>query len=410
VPDGLGRRPVRLVPAILALALGGFGIGTTEFVSMGLLPEMADAVSVSIPQAGHVISAYALGVVVGAPLLTALGARVPRKTMLVALAAAFTLGNAASALASGYASLVAARFATGLPHGAYFGVGALVAASLVAPRKRAQAVGAMMLGLSVANVVGVPAATWLGQQLGWRSAYWGVAVIGVLTALALQRWVPQRPAPEQAGVRRELGGLRRPQIWLTLLAGTVGFGGMFATYTYIAPTMTEVAGMASGTVPVVLALYGVGMVAGNILGGWAADRGVVTAIVAGMAAVAVVMAVFTVAVRDPWTAVVVVVLVGICGSSLVPALQTRLMDVAGDAQALAASLNHAALNLANALGAWLGGVVIALGWGYASTGWVGALLAVLGIAVMVVSAGLDRRSRATSAGSSLGAEIARTPR
>ena len=408
--EGHGRRPVRLVTAILALALGGFGIGTTEFVSMGLLPEMADAVSVSIPQAGHVISAYALGVVVGAPLLTALCAQVPRKTMLVALAAVFALGNVASALASGYAGLVAARFVTGLPHGAYFGVGALVAASLVAPRKRAQAIGWMMLGLSVANVVGVPAATWLGQQLGWRSAYWGVAVIGVLTALALLRWVPHRPAPAQAGVRRELGGLCRPQIWLTLLAGTVGFGGMFATYTYIAPTMTEVAGISSGTVPVVLALYGVGMVTGNILGGWAADRAVVTAIFAGMGAVAVVMALFTAAVRNPWTGVLVVVLVGTCGSSLVPALQTRLMDVAGDAQALAASLNHAALNLANALGAWLGGVVIALGWGFTSTGWVGALLAVLGLAVMAVSAGLDRRARATSADSSLSAEIARMPR
>jgi MFS transporter, DHA1 family, inner membrane transport protein len=410
VTEGGGRRPVRLVAAILALSLGGFGIGTTEFVSMGLLPEMAHAVSVSIPQAGHVISAYALGVVVGAPLLTALGARVPRKTMLVALSVAFALGNAASALASDYGSLVAARFATGLPHGAYFGVGALVAASLVAPRKRAQAVGWMMLGLSVANVVGVPAATWLGQQFGWRSAYWSVAVVGVLTALALLRWVPHRPAAAQATVRRELGGLRRPQIWLTLLVGTVGFGGMFATYTYIAPTMTEVAGMSTGTVPVVLALYGVGMVTGNILGGWAADRGVVIAIFAGMGAVAVVMALFTVAVRNPWTGVLVVVLAGTSGSSLVPALQTRLMDVAGDAQALAASLNHAALNLANAAGAWLGGVVIALGWGFASTGWVGSLLAVLGLAVMALSARLDRRARATSAERSHHAEMARIPR
>jgi DHA1 family inner membrane transport protein len=378
--------------AILTLALGGFGIGTTEFVSMGLLPDMARDVSVSIPAAGHVVSAYALGVVVGAPLLAALGARAPRRAMLIGLMAAFALGNAASAMAPGYVGLVLARFATGLPHGAYFGVAALVAASMVAPRKRAQAVGWMMLGLSVANVVGVPAATWLGQQLGWRSAYWAVAGVGVLSVLALVRWAPHQHASAQAGVRRELGALREPQVWLTLLVGTVGFGGMFATYTYIAPTMTEVAGMGRSAVPVVLALYGVGMVTGNIIGGWAADRGVSAAIVTFLAAVAVVLAVFTVAVRNPWTGALVVTLVGVSGAALVPALQTRLMDVAGHAQTLAASLNHAALNIANALGAWLGGVVIALGWGFASTGWVGVVLAVLGLAVMAWSVRLDRRS------------------
>jgi DHA1 family inner membrane transport protein len=382
--------------AILTLALGGFGIGTTEFVSMGLLPDMARDVSVSIPAAGHVVSAYALGVVVGAPLLAALGAHLPRRTMLIGLMAAFAVGNAASALAPTYGSLVLARFATGLPHGAYFGVAALVAASLVSPRKRAQAVGWMMLGLSVANVVGVPAATWLGQQLGWRSAYWAVAGVGVLSVLALIRWAPHQSSSPQAGMRRELGALREPQVWLTLLVGTVGFGGMFATYTYIAPTMTEVAGMERSAVPVVLALFGVGMVTGNIVGGWAADRGVVGTIFIGMSTVAVVLAGFTVAVRNPWTGALVVTLVGLSGAALVPGLQTRLMDVAGHAQTLAASLNHAALNIANALGAWLGGVVISLGWGFPSTGWVGVVLAVLGLVVMAVSAVLDRRLAASA--------------
>jgi MFS transporter, DHA1 family, inner membrane transport protein len=393
-PPGARTHPAL---AILTLALGGFGIGTTEFVSMGLLPDMARDVHVSIPDAGHVISAYALGVVVGAPLLAALGARVPRRTMLIGLMAAFALGNATSALAPSYGSLVLARFVSGLPHGAYFGVAALVAASLMPPHRRARAVGAMMLGLSVANVVGVPAATWLGQVLGWRSAYWAVTVIGALSVLALTRWAPRRQDARPAGVRRELGALGQPQVWLTLLVGTVGFGGMFATYTYIAPTMTEVAGMGRSAVPLVLALYGVGMVSGNIVGGWAADRGVVAAMFAGMSAVAVVLAVFTVAVRNPWTGAAVVTLVGLSGAALVPALQTRLMDVAGHAQTLAASLNHAALNIANALGAWLGGVVIALGWGFASTGWVGVVLALLGLGVLAVSWLLDRRTRVESA-------------
>jgi MFS transporter, DHA1 family, inner membrane transport protein len=365
---------------------------------MGLLPDMARDVGVSIPQAGHVISAYAVGVVVGAPLLASLGARLPRRAMLVALMATFALGNAATALAPGYAGLVLARFATGLPHGAYFGVAALVAASLVPARRRAQAVGWMMLGLSVANVAGVPAATWLGQHLGWRSAYWAVAGIGLLSVAALRRWAPHQPASPQAGTRRELGALRAPQVWLTLLVGTVGFGGMFATYTYVAPTMTEVAGVSRGTVPIVLALYGVGMVSGNIVGGWAADRAVVPAIVLGLLAVAAVLAWFTVAVGHPATGMVAVLLAGMSGATLVPALQTRLMDVAGHAQTLAASLNHAALNIANALGAWLGGVVIALGWGFAATGWVGVVLALLGLVVTAASVALDRRARARASG------------
>lgn len=393
LPIGVSFARTHPAVTIVALALGGFGIGTTEFVSMGLLPDMATDVGVTIPQAGHVISAYALGVVVGAPVLAALGARLPRRAMLIGLMAAFALGNAASALAPGYPSLVLARFATGLPHGAYFGVAALVAASLVPARKRARAVGWMMLGLSVANVAGVPAATWLGQQMGWRSAYWAVAGIGVLSVLALLLCAPHQPASRHASVRRELTALRTPQVLLTLLVATVGFGGMFATYTYIAPTMTEVAGLSSGTVPVVLALYGVGMVSGNIVGGLAADRAVVPTIFVGMTATAVVLGVFTVAVRNPWTAMVVVVLVGMSGAALVPALQTRLMDVAGQAQTLAASLNHAALNIANALGAWLGGVAIGLGWGFAATGWVGVALAVLGLAVMTASAVRERRQR-----------------
>ncbi|MGV9585236.1 MFS transporter [Nocardia farcinica] len=379
------------VPAMLALALGGFGIGTTEFVTMGLLPDIAVAMHVSEPTAGHAVSAYALGVVVGAPLLAALCARVPRKRLLVALMVAFTLGNLATVLAPTFHTLVAARFVAGLPHGAYFGVASLAAASLAPVGRRAKAVAAVMLGLSAANVVGVPAATWLGQHFGWRDAFVVVALIGAATVAALLRFVPELTGLVITNPLTELGALRRTQVLATLAVGAIGFGGMFAVYTYIATTLTHVAGMAAGAVPLVLALFGLGMVAGNVAGGVLADRGVDRSIFVAMVTMAVVLAAFAAAAHHPVTAAIGAFLVGASGAALAPGLQTRLMDVAADAQTLAAALNHAALNIANAAGAWLGGLVIAAGFGYTAPALVGAGLAVTGVLLFTVTVWAARR-------------------
>ncbi|MGV9724632.1 MFS transporter [Nocardia beijingensis] len=378
---------------MLALALGGFGIGTTEFVTMGLLPDIASAVHVSEPTAGHAVSAYALGVVIGAPLIAALCARVPRKRLLVALMMAFTVGNAATVLAPSFGTLVMARFVSGLPHGAYFGVASLAAATLAPAGQRAKAVAAVMLGLSAANVVGVPAATWLGQHLGWRDAFVVVALIGVTTVAALLRFVPELTGITMTNPMTELGALRRPQVLLTLLVGAVGFGGMFAVYTYIATTLTDVSGMRTGAVPLVLMLFGVGMVIGNIVGGVLADRGVDRAVGLSMIAMTVILGGFVAAAHNPYTAAFGALLVGASGAALAPGLQTRLMDVAADAQTLAAALNHAALNIANAAGAWLGGLVIAAGLGYTAPAVVGAALAATGVVLFALTVWTARRSR-----------------
>ncbi|MFF0542697.1 MFS transporter [Nocardia thailandica] len=377
---------------MLALALGGFGIGTTEFVTMGLLPDIAARFSVSEPTAGHAVSAYALGVVVGAPVIAALCARVPRKGLLIALMAAFTLGNVATVLAPTFGTLVAARFVSGLPHGAYFGVASLAAATLAPAGMRAKAVAAVMLGLSAANVVGVPAATWLGQHFGWRDAFVVVALIGLATVAAIARFVPALTGMKLTNPMTELGALRRPQVLLTLAVGAVGFGGMFAVYTYIATTLTDVAGMAAGAVPIVLALFGLGMVAGNLAGGVLADRGVDRAILTGLVAMVVILAVFVAAAHNPVTAGIGAFFVGASGAALAPALQTRLMDVAADAQTLAAALNHAALNIANAVGAWLGGLVIAAGLGYTAPAVVGAALATSGVVLFAITVRIARGS------------------
>lgn len=377
---------------MLALALGGFGIGTTEFVAMGLLPEMASGLGVSEPVAGHVISAYALGVVVGAPLIAALTARVPRRTLLIALMVAFTVGNAASVFAPSYTTLMMARFVAGLPHGAYFGVAALVAAHLAEPGKRAKAVAMVMMGLSVANVIGVPVAAWIGQALGWRSAFAMVAVIGVATVASLFVWIPRLDGMPVTNPITELGALGRVQVWMTLIVGMVGFGGMFAVYTYISTTLTDVSGLGASFIPLALMLYGLGMVAGNFVGGYLADRALMKGLFLSMGSLVVILAIFVIAVRNPYTALVFVFLIGLAGSSMVPGLQTRLMDVAEDAQTLAASLNHAALNIANAFGAWIGGVVIAAGYGYTAPAAVGSLLAVAGLVVLAVAVILQRRA------------------
>jgi len=378
--------------ALLALALGGFGIGTTEFVAMGLLPSIASDLKVSVPSAGNIVSAYALGVVVGAPLIASLAARVPRRTLLVWLMVAYSAGNLLTVFAPSYATVLMVRFLTGLPHGAFFGVAALTAASLVEHHRRAQSVAMVMMGLSVANVVGVPLATGVGLAMGWRSAYVIVAVIGVVTVGALLAWVPQVGASPSGGPLAELGALRRPQVLLTLGVGIVGFGGMFALYTYISPVLTSVAGYPVGAVPLVLALYGGGMVAGNFLGGWLADRALMAGLIGLSVALAVALALFSLLAARPVAAVVMAVLVAVAGSAMVPGLQTRLMDTAADAQTLAAALNHSALNVANALGAWLGGLVIAAGFGYTAPALVGSALAVGGLGVLVVSVLAQRRT------------------
>jgi DHA1 family inner membrane transport protein len=386
-----------VVVAVVALALGGFAIGTTEFVTMGVLPDIAGSVGVDIPSAGHVISAYALGVVVGAPVIAALGARLPRRALLVGLMAAFLLGNVLTAVAPGYRTLIVARFLSGLPHGAYFGVASLVAASLVAPHLRGRAVSSVLLGLAAAMLTGVPAATWLGQHLGWRAAYWLVAVLAAATVAAVLAVVPSTPGRREATLRGELGALRRPQVLLTLLVGVVGFGGMFALYSYIAPLITDVADLSRGTVPVVLLVYGAGGVVGTALGGRLADLALFPSLVASVVVMGALLA--GVALVAPWAPglVVGVFLVSVSASVMAICLQLRLMETAGEAQMLGAALNHSALNLANALGAWFGGLVIAAGLGYRAPSAVGAGLAVAGLVPLAVSAVLRHRSGESSA-------------
>jgi DHA1 family inner membrane transport protein len=385
--------------AILALAIGSFAIGTGEFAIMGLLPNLAGDLGVSEPEAGHVISAYAFGVVVGAPLFAVLFARAPRKPLMLWLMALFVLGNIGSALAPDYWTLMALRFAAGLPHGAYFGMAALVAASMVDHGYRARAVGRVMLGLTLATLIGMPIATWLGQGVGWRPTFALVALIGTVCMLMVMRFVPPVRSDDAASPLRELGALKRGQVWLTLGIAAVGCGGMFSVFTYVVPLLTEVAGVPVPFVPLVLALFGVGMTLGNIVGAWMADKalmptigGMLTFNVFSLAAIP-----FT---AQFWlTASVSVFLVGFT-VAISTALQTRLMDVAADGQTLAATLNHAAFNIANGLGALLGGLAIAAGYGWTSTGVVGALLAVGGLGLFAVSLWLERR------GGSLAAEPA----
>ncbi|MDH6199319.1 DHA1 family inner membrane transport protein [Mycobacterium frederiksbergense] len=382
--------------AVFALALGGFGIGTTEFVAMGLLPDIAAGFGITEPTAGYVISAYALGVVIGAPVIAALTARWPRKSLLLTLMAVFTLGNVASMLAPSYPTLVIARLLTGLPHGAFFGIAALAAAHLMGPQNRAKAVAYVMCGLTVATVLGVPLASWLGQALGWRSAFGVVVVVGLITLLALWSWLPvQLRSMHVTSPLTELGALRRPQVWLAVLVGMIGFGGMFAVYTYISTTMTDVTGLPRSLVPVALMVFGLGMVVGNLIGGRLADASVTRALYLSMGALAVLLAAFSVGSHSPWTALPLLFGVGVAGSAVGPALQTRLMDVAHDAQTLAAALNHSALNIGNATGAWVGGLVIAAGLGYTAPAAAGAVLAAAGLLVFTVSVALQRRGIAT---------------
>ena len=383
--------PLMMILIEIALAAGGFGIGTGEFVIMGLLPEVATTYGVSVPEAGRVISAYALGVVIGAPIIAVLAAKLSRRTLLLALMGVFAIGNVMSALAPDFLSFTALRFITGLPHGAYFGVAALVAASMVPPYRRARAVGRVMLGLTIATLIGTPIATLLGQMMSWRAAFLMVGAIAVLTVVLIALYLPKDKVADGASIRRELGAFGRLQVWLTLGVAAVGFGGMFSIFSYIAKTTTDTAGLPASMVAIVLALFGIGMNVGNVLGSRMADYSLKGTIGGMLAFNVVLMSIFSLTAHDPVMLCICVFLTG-CGFAACPAVQTRLMDVAADAQTLAAASNHSAFNIANALGAWLGGLVITWGYGYGATGFVGAALSALGLVIFLVSVMIEKRS------------------
>ncbi|WP_405936493.1 MFS transporter [Streptomyces sp. NBC_00726] len=376
--------------ALLALAVSAFGIGTTEFVMMGLLPDVADDLGTSVPTAGYLVSAYAIGVVIGAPLLTAIGSRVPRKRMLLLLMALFTVGNLASALAPGFGWLIAGRLLAGLPHGAFFGVGAVVASRLVAEGRRARAVATMFLGLTVANIVGVPAATLLGRHLGWRATFLVVAAIGVCAMAALARLVPQIPVEARQNMRHELRALGNRQVLLGLLTAVFGFAGVFAVYSYLSAMTTKAMGFGESAVTPVLALFGIGMTLGALAAGPLTDRAPRPTLYGSLGALAVVLAVFPLAAQVKWAALLMVVLLGAVGFMTTTPLQILVMNKAKDAPTLASASNHSAFNLANAGGAWLGGTAIAAGWGWTSPALVGAALALAGLAIAVTAGALDR--------------------
>jgi len=384
--------PLTVTLIILALAVGSFGIGTGEFAIMGLLPDVATTFGVTTAEAGYVISAYALGVVVGAPVIAVVGARFRRRDLLVVLMGLFALGNLASAMAPTFESFIVLRFVSGLPHGAYFGVAALVAASMVPANRRTQAVGKVMLGLTVSTLIGTPLAAFFGQVFDWQAMFVGVGVTGLLTVCLIAIFLPRDKAPKGINALTELAALKRKQVWLTLGIAASGFCGMFAVFSYIAPIVTEVAGLGSSMVPVMMALFGSGMIIGNVFGAKLADLSLMRTIGWSLVLYFVVLVALSLTAHNP-------VLLGLCcfliGCSFVvgPALQTRLMDVAGNAQTLAAALNHSAFNIANALGALLGGLSISAGYGYASVGFVGAATAVVGFGVFLLSLTLERLDR-----------------
>ncbi|UZW56480.1 MFS transporter [Sphingobium sp. JS3065] len=384
-------RAVHPALVILALSMGAFAIGTTEFAAMSLLPFFAGDLRISDPMAGHAISAYALGVVVGAPVIAVLGARLPRRTLLIGLMALFAVGNGLSALSPDYATMLLFRFLSGLPHGAYFGVAALVAASLVPTDRRAQAVARVMTGLTVSTIIGVPVANWTGQALGWRWGFGIVALLAMITMTLVTLYAPRDAGDPRASPMRELDAFRKPQVLLTLLTGAIGFGGLFAVYTYVASTMISVTHVSERLVPVVLAIFGVGMTIGNLVAAWAADRAQSRTAIIVLLWSAASLALFPLMAGNVWSLSLVIFLIG-CGGGLGSVLQTRLMDVAGDAQTLAAAAHHSAFNVANALGPWLGGMAISAGYGLTSTGWIGAALALGGLAVFLLALGLRQRS------------------
>ncbi|MET2715920.1 MFS transporter [Streptomyces harbinensis] len=388
--------------ALLALAIGAFGIGATEFVIMGLLPEVAGTFGVSIPTAGYLATGYALGVVVGAPVLAVAGARISRKRMLMALMGLFIAGNALSAVAPVFAVMLAGRIIASLAHGAFFGIGAIVAASLVAPHRRAGAIALMFTGLTVANVVGVPLGTWLGQQVSWRATFAVIAGIGVIALAGVAALVPhgdRSPDTDAAttarsgGLRGELAAFRNAQVLLAMAMTVLGFGGVFAAVTYLAPMMTDAAGYAPGAVTWLLVLFGLGMLIGNLAGGRYADRALMPMLYVSLGGLAVLLALFTVAAHHKAGAAILLPLIGGFGFATVAPLQKRVLDHAAQAPTLASAVNIGAFNLGNALAAWLGGVALGAGFGPTSPNAVGAAMALAALALAVAATVLERRDK-----------------
>jgi MFS transporter, DHA1 family, inner membrane transport protein len=370
--------------ALYALTAGAFGIGVTEFVIMGLLIEVGGDLGVSISAAGLLISGYALGVVVGAPIMTIATSRWPRKTVLLVLMGIFTIGNLACAVAPDYWSLMAARVLTAFAHGTFFGVGSVVATTLVPANKKASAIAVMFTGLTVANILGVPFGTWLGQHLGWRATFYAVTLVGVLALAIIAVFVPKdRDAPEPSNLKQDLAVLARPQVLMGLLTTVLSWVGVFAVFTYIAPILTRLAGFSDAAVSPILLVFGGGLVVGNLVGGRLADRWLIPTVLGSLFALTAVLGLMSFATHNQIAIVVFVALLGAVGFATVPPLQMWVLEKAhGAGQSLASSFNIAAFNLGNAIGAWLGGAVIDHG-GLASVPWVAALvpLAALGVAV-----------------------------
>jgi len=375
---------------LTALTLGGFAIGTSEFSAMGLMPEMVKTFGVTEPQVGHIISAYALGVVVGAPLLAILGGNLPRRVLLLVLMGFYALGNLASALAPDYLSLMLARFVAGLPHGAYFGVAALAAVAISKPEERGKAVSLTMFGLTIAILIGNPVATWMGQTIGWRFAFVFVSAVAMATVALIAAFMPRDAVEAPKRAFDELRAFNRLPVWQALAIGAVGFSGLFCVFSYLAPTMLQVTKVSASLIPLGLASVGLGGVIGNFLGGWLFDRLRFRAVPAILLGAAAMLLLFPLAAGSLWTLLPAMVAIGLMGA-LGPVLQTHLMDVAGDAQTLAAASHHAAFNAANALGPALGGIAITAGFGWTSTGYVGATTALLGVVIYLWAAATLRR-------------------
>ncbi len=370
---------------LIALAVGAFGIGVTEFAPMGMLPVIAGDLHISIPSAGLLISAYAMGVLIGAPLMTLTTARFNRRTLLIALMGIFTLGNALSALAGGYWMLMAARVITSFNHGAFFGVGSVVAASLVPPDKRAGAVAAMFTGLTVATIGGVPLATWVSEAIGWRSAFAGIAGVGALAMLSLRLALPSLPSTGSGDIRGELRVLTRGPVMMALALTTIGFGGVFTVFTYIVPILRDVTHGSTGYITAMLMLFGIGATIGNGLGGRLADRSVERTLMTMLAIMALTLLGFTILMQWPVTAAIAILIWGIASFAIVPPLQMRVMDAASDAPNLASAMNIGAFNLGNAIGAALGGGVISAGLGLPAVSLAGAAMAALALVTLLVS-------------------------
>ncbi|KPH58100.1 MFS transporter [Novosphingobium aerophilum] len=377
---------MKMNPGLLALSVGAFGIGVTEFAPMGLLPVIAGDLGVSIPTAGILVSAYALGVVVGAPLMTLTTGRMPRRTLLIALAGIFTLGNLLAAMSGSYAMLLGARVLTSFNHGAFFGVGSIVAASLVPPQRQAGAVAAMFMGLTIANVVGVPLATWAGEHLGWRASFWGIAVLGAATMAALRLTLPALPAPRKGNALAELKVLTRKPVLGALALTVVGSSAMFTVFTYITPILHDATHASLGFVTAMLVTYGLGLTVGNWLGGKFADRSVDRTLIVTLGSLAAILAAFAMTMSHAAPTAVLIFLWGIASFALVPPLQVRVMKAAADAPNLASSVNIGAFNLGNALGAALGGGVISLGLGYPAVALAGAATSAAGLIAVLFAA------------------------